>query len=336
MTQVLVAGLDIAKDTLDVVVYRRGADRALARSHRFANAAAGWSQLAAYLARWAEQLGGARCAVYLEATGVYSEGVCHAFAQQAGTTVHRVPPGRIKHYLQAIGQPGKTDALDAGGIARFGAHHDWPCWVAPDPAVAALRQLVHRREELQQLRLRERNRVHADTYRHAPQAAVAASRQRLLAVLDAELDQIERAIRQGLRATRALAHAARHLRSIQGVGPQTTTVVLAEVGVCPPAAVKSLVAWAGLAPRPRESGSSVRGQAKISPCRRRLLRKVLYMAALAGVRHNPILRDYYARLLARGKPKKLALVACMRKLLHLIYGVLKHQRPFDLRLATAA
>ena len=328
MRQELVAGIDVAKATLEVALYRRGDDRCLHGGRSFANDDKGRQALSTYLAHWAQRVQAQTTAVYLEATGVYSELLCYHLNQRPGLSVHVVPPGRMHHYLQAVRQLGKTDRLDAQGIGRFGAHHDWPVWQPPALPLVELRQLVHRLDELQHYQQQEYNRQHADQYRQLCQAEVTDSRQRLLAWLEAEIAQVETAIRQLPRRQPTLGRQLALLLSIPGVGPKVAPVLLAEVAVHSELSVEALVAQVGLAPRPWESGSSVKGRPHIAPSRGRLARRMLYMASLVGIRHNPILRAFYERLLAKGKPKKLALAACMRKLVHMVYGILKHQQPF--------
>lgn len=327
--QALIVGIDVAKDTLQVALQGQGQESPLDAGRRFANSTAGWVELAGHLQRWAKRIAAPHTAVYVEASGVYGEGVCHFLFSRSQTRIHLIPPGRIHHYLQAVGQPGKTDALDARGIARFGAHHDWPCWRPADPALLQLRQLVARLEELQAWRVQEGNRCHADSYRHQPSPQVDASRQRLLAVLADEMAQVQQAIDELLASEPELAQAAQLVDGIPGIGPQSVPVILAELGVRPLTTAKELVARMGLAPRPRESGTSVHRRATIEPCRGRRLRTILFWASMAGIRCNPVLRSFYTRLVARGKPKKVALVACMRKLLHILFGVLKHRQTFD-------
>lgn len=327
MKQELVAGIDVAKDSLEVALYRRGQDQSLHGGRRFANNDSGWQALVVYLAHWSRRIQASTTAVYLEATGVYSERLCYALSAQV--RVHVVPPGRMRHYLQAVRQLGKTDRLDAQGIGRFGAHHDWPRWQPPDPVLVELRQLTHRLAELQECQQQEHNRQHADQHRQHCQPEVMASRQRLLDWLDAESALVEAAIQRLQRRQPSLQRQLTLLQTIPGVGAKVAAVLAAEVAVHLPLPVEAVVAQLGLAPRPWESGTSVRARPRLAPARGRLVRRMLYMASLVGIRYNPVLKSFYQGLLDRGKPKKLALAACMRKLVHLVYGILKHQQPFQ-------
>lgn len=329
MDAVLVAGIDVDKKSLQVALQISGQDKPLEPGRRFANSPEGFASLDRHLQKWAQRIGASRTAVYLEPTGVYSERLCYAFVERQDTTIHLVQPGRIRFYLRAVSNQGKTDQLDARGIARFGAHHIWPAWQRPEHELAELRQLVHYLNELEKSHRQALNRQHADSYRAVHCGSVSISRQRQLAQLELEIAGIQAEIQTLLKAETTLGTAARLLDSIPGLGEKVIPVILAEVGTAMPAKAKELVSWAGLAPRPRESGSSVRGQATISPCRGRILPPKLYMAALNGVRFNPLLKAHYERLLANGKAKKVALVACMRKLLHLTFGVLKYGQPFN-------
>jgi transposase len=330
IVQVLVVGIDVAKDTLCVCTQTKGQDRPLDEPLEIANAFKGWSQLTSYLHDLRERLGYHHIEVFLEATGVYADKLCHALANAADLSIHLVPPDRLALYLRALGNRGKTDALDAKGIARFGAHHDWPVWSPHSSVIEQLRHLLQTMEGLKQGQQQARNRLHADERREVCHPAALSTQKQLLKWYDQQLAKLKRAVVTLIRSRTALRDQQALLLSIPGVGPETVLAVLALVGERLPPTKKQLVAYVGLAPRPHESGTSVRGRATTSPSRGRAIRKMLYMGVLQAFRRNPELKAFYDRLIAKGKPAKVALTACMRKQLHIIYGVLKNQESFDL------
>lgn len=328
--QVLVAGIDVAKDSMHVVLQQKGSDQPIEKGRPIANTLQGRQDLKAYLTGAADRIGAERIEVFLESTGVYGEHLCHFLHELPGISVHVIPPDRLAHYLKAMGNRGKTDALDAKGIARFGAHHDWSAWQPRLPEIDELRHLIQSVEALKSTAIQIGNRVHADDHRSTANRLVYQSHLRLQRQIQAEIIKLQKAIVGIIRRSGALSQACNLLQSIPGVGPDTAAAVLAMIGDSLPNSVKQWVGYVGMAPRPRESGTSVRGRATISPSRGRTLRKMLYMGILTAIRYNPAMKAFYDTLIARGKPKKLAMAACMRKQLHIMYGVLKSNTPFDL------
>lgn len=328
--QVLVAGIDVAKDSLHVVVQKKGDDRPLDKGRPVANTLSGQSHLQTYLTEMAQATGADRIEVFLESTGVYADRLCHFLYQVPGVSVHVVPPDRLSHYLKAMGNRGKTDALDAKGIARFGAHHDWTAWKPHLPEIDELRHLIQAIEALKVTLVQVGNRLHADQHRSMANQLVIRAQKQLERQIQTQIVKLQKALAALIRRSEPLRRTSNLLQTIPGIGLETAASVLAMIGDGLPASVKQWVGYVGMAPRPRESGTSVRGRATISPSRGRALRKMLYMGILVAVRYNPALKAFYDSLVARGKPKKLALTACMRKQLHIIYGVLRNDKPFDL------
>lgn len=333
--QVLIVGVDVAKDALHVAFQLKGHDKPLDKGCRVDNTPKGWQQAADMLSAMSRRHTCEHVAIFLEATGVYGERFCHAMLEREGTSVHLVPPNRMKYYLQAVSYRGKTDELDARGIARFGAHHDWPAWQSPEPEVDELRQLRRAIEQLQKVSQQLENRMHADQYRQRPSEAVAETYTRLLAELESAVATLESQAKEVVRSNGALKQRDRLLRTIPGVGPALAQAMLALVGTDLPESPKHLVGRVGVAPRPYESGSSVWGKASISPAQGRLERSILYMGTLSAKTFNPVIAEFYQRLTAAGKPHQVAMTACMRRMLHLVYGVLKHMQAFDPDKATA-
>lgn len=313
-----VLGIDIAKAKCDVALQ---CPDGKVRHKVVPNTPQGYRELLAWLRRHVESVVHA-C---LEATGTYGDGVALALAD-AGHTVSIVNPLAIKAYAQSELRRAKTDRADADVILRFCASQRPPAWVAPAPEARALQALVRRVVTVDQMRQQELNRLEG----YPGRDAVRQSIEDVLAQLTAELDRLRALIHDhidqhpGLRAQRDL------LTSIPGIGETTAASLIAELfGPLACHSVKQAVAFAGLAPRVHESGSSVRKRGTLAPLATRRLRKALYFPALAAMRFNPVIAAMVARLRARGKAKMVIVTAAMRRLVHLAYGVLKSQRPFD-------
>ena len=311
-----VLGIDVSKKQFHVVLIG-AAGRTPARA--FANRAAGFAQLAA----WLQRQDAACVHACLEATGSYGEELAR-FLHQAGHRVSVVNPRRIRAFADSELARNKTDPLDAGLIARFCQAHHPPAWVPPPPEVAELEALVRRLDALEEMRQQEANRL--DVARPAVQSSIAEH----LAFLQQQIAQTQQAIRDhfdshpDLRARRDL------LVSIPGIAEKTAAKLLAEIPQLEQfSQARQVAAFAGLNPRQYTSGSSVRGRSRLSKIGSPRLRQALYMPALVALRHNPVIRGLARRLTLRGKQPMVIVGAAMRKLLHLAYGVLKSGVPFD-------
>lgn len=317
-------GLDIAKAKFDAALLVGGQVH-----HRvFANTPAGHAELLA----WLGQKGQARVHVCLEATGTYGEAVALAL-HAAEHVVSYINPARLKAFAQTTMTRTKTDKTDAILLARFCEVHHPPRWTPPAPELRELQALVRRWESLQQMRQQEVNRLASGV----TAAAVQASLEHMIALLDDELAHVQQLIHDhldqhpGLKAQHAL------LDSIPGIGDTTATALLAELPNWQTfASAREVAAQAGLTPKQKLSGSSVHGKPRLSKTGSARLRKLLYFPAVVAKTHNPLIKAFCDRLLARGKPMMVVLGAAMRKLLHLIYGVLKSGKPFDPNYRTAA
>ncbi len=330
-------GIDVAARTLAVVVLPPGApldQRVPAREE--ANTAAGWQALRTHLADVGATPAGTR--LVLEATGSYWVGLATDLTD-AGWTVSVVPPASVRYYAQARLRRAKTDAVDAHVLATYGRDLHPAPWTPPPAELRALQLLLRQRDDLVALRTQTSNRQHALAQLPTVPAEVQRPLAALRAVLDEQLATLEAAITQ--RATTLsetdAADVAR-LDGIAGVGLLTAALVLVETAplLAAGATPKQVVAYAGLDPAPHQSGTSVHGAGQISKTGHPRLRQALYMAALSAVRPTGPLRTFYTRLLARGKRKRVALVAVARKLLVLMMTLVRHQRTFDPTWATRA
>lgn len=314
-------GVDVGKDELQVCVLTQGQPQ-----RRFENREKGWRALTKWLKTWDEVW------VALEATGTYGDGVSE-WLHVAGVRVSVVNPARIAAYAHSQLKRHKTDAVDAQLIADFCRTQQPPLWTPPSPAERELRALVRHRDDLKDLRQAELNRLESQP----PSATVVGHLQALVVLLEAQIAEVEQHIRDHIdRHPDLKAHHAL-LTSIPGIGDQTSFQLLAELGDLRRFTdVRQVVALAGLNPKQRHSGSSIHYTAGIARMGRSSLRAALYLPAVVAKRHNPVLKAFAQRLAARGLPPKAVVVAVMRKLLHLAYGVIHSNRPFDPHFAQRA
>jgi transposase len=313
-------GIDVSKDTLDACLLPAPDGKPRARA--FANDAAGHAALGA----WADaQAGGEPLGFCLESTGAYGAALATTLAA-AGRHVSVVNPARIKYAGLMRGQGNKTDKADARLIAEYAARERPTAW-QPAPAEAReLQALVRRRDDLRALAAREKGRLAAPGLSRAVRKSIT----RTLTFLAKEADRLQQQAEELIAASAALRADQALLRSIPGVGAVTAQALLAELPEPGRfASAPQAAAYAGLAPRQYRSGSSVRKRTRLSKAGNARLRKALYLPTITGIRFNPLLRGLFERLVAAGKARMAAVGACMRKLLMIAYGVLKHRAPFD-------
>lgn len=311
-SRVIYLGIDVAKARLDVVLQPTGEAR------QFANDAQGTAALRDWLAG---QLVGL---VVLEATGGY-ERLCAATLTVAGIPVAVVNPRQAREFARSMGQLAKTDRIDAALLAQLARVLDQSPqrqrYLARPPQAAQeeLRALVLRRRQLVDMRVAETHRLeHATRYTGKSIRAVIKTLDRQLAAIDADIDS-------HLRTHHAVAREL--LDSVKGVGPATIASLLAELPELGQVSGKRLSVLVGVAPLNCDSGQH-RGQRHIWGGRPRV-RTALYMATLSAVRCNPPFKVFYEQLLARGKPKKVAQVACMHKLLLTLNAMMHAGQPWN-------
>jgi transposase len=256
----------------------------------------------------------------LEASGGY-ERTALAVLHAVPWPVARVNPRQVRDFARATGQLAKTDRIDAALLAQYGEVIQPTPTPPADPARTALAALVERRRQLVAMREAERNRQ-----RQAP-TPVAADLAAHLTFLGERIAALDTQIQTAIAADVGLHQQAALLQSAPGVGPVLAATLLADLPELGQASGKQLAALVGVAPFARDSGHW-RGRRQVGGGRAPV-RATLYMAALVASRHNPAIRPFYQRLLAAGKPKKLALVACMRKLLTILNALLRHNTPFQ-------
>jgi len=296
-------GIDVAKTRLDVAIHPTGQQWQVAYTEK------GIQGLVDQLAGLHPTL------VLLEASGGLELPMVTALAV-AGLPVVVINPRQVRDFAKATGKLAKTDVLDAKVLAHFAEAVRPVPRSLPDTETQALTALVTRRNQVISMLVAEKNRLCTS------QPPVRQRIQTHVAWLEQELDEIDRDLKETLHKSPVWREKENLLRTVPGVGPQLTISLLAYLPELGTLNRKSIAALAGVAPFNRDSGT-LRGKRAVWGGRSRI-RAALYMAALAASRHNPVISAFYQRLLAAGKAKKVALTACMRKLLVILNAMLKH------------
>ncbi len=313
-------GLDIAKATFDATL-RVPEQRPRHRS--FPNTAAGFTALAAWLAKQGIERTDLRAC--MEATGTYFLALA-TFLHEAGLYVSVVNPARIKAFATSQGLRTKNDKVDAGCIAAFAEALSPRRWEPPAPALATLLALTRRLAQLEGMRQQERNRLAAPGLDPLLQASLT----RTLASFAEELAQVEAQVKALFAAHPDLARQRDLLDSIPGIGPKTAAVILAELGAVPFEGARQVAAFAGLVPTETRSGTTIYARTRLSKQGRTRLRGILYWPAIVSMREEVgYLTHLVEGLRQRGKTNLQIICAVMRKLLHTAFGVLHSGRPFD-------
>lgn len=318
-------GIDVSKKRLDVALWLSTPRKWYAT--KVDNDAAGAGKLLKWLSAKAA-VAPSECRVVLEATSVYHETVAEVF-YDAGCEVVIANPKRVRDYAKGKGLLSKTDTVDARALTRYGADGDeLIAWDPPPPEVRTLRALLGRLDAVQQDLQREENRQEKAQASVTPEA-VRKSLQRSLKVLRAERDRLLKAIDDHYDQHPPLKQSRDQLKTIPGVGDVSANRMLCLLKRQRFTSARQAAACAGLVPVQYESGTSVRKRPHLSKQGDPRLRATLYMAAIVAAQHNPPLRQVYLNLIARGKSKMSALGALMRRLVHIAFGVLKHQTSFN-------
>lgn len=308
-------GIDVSKRKLDVALLVDGK----IRSKTVANSAAGYQEFKAWLSR--QKVTFDECLVCMESTGIYSEPVAMGL-QALGFTVSIVNPARIKGFGQSELVRNKNDGIDAALIARYCAMMHPEPWLPSPPEQRRLKAWCDRLRALKDMRLQEENRIEACNI--AANAELVAHIQQHVAWLNSQIRQVEHDIDDHIGRHPNLKRDAELMASIPGIGKITAAVMLGHVGDMHRfSSAKALAAHLGVSPRQRTSGTTVRGRTTMSRTGNRATRSALYMPAVVASCHNPVLRIFAERLHANGLAKKAVIGAVMRKLVHLMYAIVR-------------
>ena len=301
-------GIDVSKATLDVAALPTGERWTVTNDDR------GLAELTPRLVALAPAL------VVLEATGGF-EMLAAITLAQVGLPIAVVNPRQVRDFAKAMGQLAKTDALDAGLLADFAQRVRPEPRPLPDEAAQLLESLLTRRRQIVDMLTAEKNRL---GFARGP---VQRDLRQHIRWLEKRLTVVDGDLQEAVAASPLYQAKADLLRSVPGVGQVTTLTLLATLPELGQLSRHQIAALVGVAPMNRDSGT-MRGKRMVWGGRAPV-RAVLYMAALVGLKHNPVLRAFYERLRAAGKPFKVAATACMRKLLTILNAMLHQNRRWD-------
>lgn len=311
-------GIDIAKKKFDAVILVE--NKVLHKE--FTNDEKGFNNLLS----WLKEKGSSQVHACLEATGVYSEDLAN-FLYENDLLISVVNPMRIKAFANSELKRNKTDKADAETIARFCKIHKPLLWKPPLPEWRHLRVLYRCLKALQDDKTRIYLRLEKIGNKESADRPIWES---LLASLEREILNVHKNIDQLLNLHQSIKDKVMLLSSIPGISKITSLALMSEIpDVMSFSSARELAAYAGLSPKHRVSGSSVKGKTRLSKMGNPVLRKALYMPAVVAKNHNPILKKFADRLLDNHKHPMAIIAAVMRKLLHIVYGVLKSGKPFD-------
>lgn len=300
-------GIDVSKDRLDVAVLGEE------RGWQVDNTSNGIAKLGQQMENLQPEL------IVVEATGGYQRAVVDALFH-AGLSVAVVNPARVRQFARACGLLAKTDKLDARVLAVFGQRVQPKVYEGKSEAEKQLSALLVRRKQVEEMLKAEQNRLRTTS------PSLKSSVERSIAFLKEEKKILEEQIQQFLQEQQAWQEQTEILSSAPGVGMVTTATLLAELPELGKMDRKKIAALVGVAPMNYDSGKR-RGYRKTKGGRTDV-RSVLYMSTLVATRYNPVIRTQYQHLLKRGKEKKVALTACMRKFLTILNAMLRDQQPF--------
>jgi transposase len=321
----LFVGLDVSKGDLEVSATIDGKTVVSSRSVR--NNEPGWQVLIKWSRKNAGRLGCEGLHYCLEATGIYSEGVLEYLQEQPDSIVSRVNPAQIKAFAQSRLLRTKTDKVDAALISFYAALV-MPAATEKMPVdLKELRSMVRHLEYLVERRAQAKTRLES-----ASNTLVVKSIEEAIGHDDGQIKEMERKIRDHIDKHKGLSEKIDLLKTIPGISDTTARVLLCEFNMAVQEgriSAKAQTAHAGLAPGQRQSGTSVKGKSRICKTGNSRLRKCAYLPALSAIQYNSLVKGFYERLVSRGKPKMVAVIAAMRKLIVLAIGVLNNGVPFD-------
>jgi len=300
-------GIDVAKDKLDVAVLgEKAASEAM-------NTKRGISALVKKMCQLNPKL------IVVEATGGYEEELVLSLFE-AGMPVALVSPQRVRQYAKARGLLAKTDKLDAQNLAEYGKNIQPRLFVAKSEEGRRLSAIIGRRRQLGDMQKAEKNRF------RTAYVEMQHSIQRVIDCLEVEIKSLDAEILNFMKAHENFGEQEKLLRSAKSIGPVTAATLLADLPELGKLDRKQIAALVGVAPMNHDSGRK-RGYRKTKGGRPEV-RSVLYMSALSAIRYNPVIKAQYAQLVKRGKEKKVAITACMRKMLTILNAMMRDQKTF--------
>lgn len=322
MTKTVYLGIDVSKDKLDVALTQDG--KTILSTATFQNTILGFQKLSAWTKKHSK--GVSILHFCIEATGIYHEEIAEFLQEKENFIVSVINPFQAKAFANSRLLRTKNDKVDANLLASYCAISKPIETVKTSEEVKTLRKLVRTLNYQIEERSKYKTKLHSVKNDYAAHVVSAT----VLFFTDSITD-IEEKIKSHVGEYPKLNHQVELLKSIKGIGDRTAWQIIAEIHAQDGEKIntKAQVAHAGLAPREYQSGSSVNGKPRICKTGNKRLRKSLYMPAMSALVNNPTMKEFYERLVSKGKPKKVALVAVMRKLLVLSIGILNNNKPFD-------
>jgi len=318
----LFAGIDVGSKE-NVLVVRVDGDPLPVE--RFANDVAGRKALAKRLRSFKRPV-----YICLEATGSYFWGIAIALSKEKNMRVMVANPRIIKNFARAMNRRSKTDAVDAGVIALYAEKAEFVSWEPPSEQLLELRNISRRIDSLTNMKAAEKCRLHAHRASGAKRSVVERDIVGHIKALEKKIAALRKAALLMIKSDAEILERYRLLLSIPGVGEVTAVRLIAELALMPGClSARQWVAYAGLDPVAYESGTSIRRPGRMSKAGNARLRNALFIPALVAARCDPVVRAFADKLVSRNKKRIQALVAVMRKLLHAIWGMFRHNTVFD-------
>ena len=316
-------GIDVSSNTL-VVELKRASDDAIAKGE-FDNTSAGHKKLLKFITK-----NGTAATVCMEATGNYHFEAALLLAKSGKVKVMVVNPKAMHHFGTAILQRAKTDSCDAHIILEYLLRMDFRQWQMPSDNKITLNRLARRLAQLKKMKAQEQNRRSASEFQGKDGKEIVKSINKTITLFEKQIAKIQSLAVELINNDEELKSSYDLLNTAKGIAEISATQLLAEF-IMLPEGLKAAqwVAFAGLDPKPVESGSSINKPRRISKHGNKYIRAALYMPAIVAIRHEPNIKAYYEKLLAAGKKKMQAIVAVMRKLLLAIWGMLNAKKNWD-------
>lgn len=325
-----VVGVDISKDSFHTRILSTKSDSVVPvdKISKFDNSFNGFTSFFKWLSRLNVCLQSSL--IVMEATGIYWEKLAFYCVKKENINVSVVNPKQIKHFALTNLRRSKTDPLDADLIAHFGVALKPNTWNPPNPILEELKQISRERDSLVKMLVEEQNRLHAIKASANPSSVVLKSHRVVIKYLEKQVKKLETVISDKLDNNSGLKEKKELLKTIPGIGDISACVLLTETNEFSTFTdPKQVAAYAGISPCQHESGSSIHKKIKISKVGNSKIRSTLYLSSLSCIRANNTFKRFYERLREKGKPAKVALIAVARKLLHIIFAIIKSGKAFD-------
>lgn len=319
-TKPLFAGIDVGAEELILIIRKNGTSH---KDQKFTNTPADRARLVKKLAHLPGII------VCLEATGVYHFDLSIAL-HDAGVKLMVINPKASHNFAKVLMKNSKTDAVDAETLAQFAERMDFVAWTRPSDEKIAVRCFARRIDTLTRQKAAAKNHAHALAASQETPKEVLRDVKLSISQLETRIDRLTKEARVLIEKYTDLARVFLLLTGIKGIAETSAIALMGELLLLPPGlSHRQWVKFAGLDPRAFESGKSVHKQARLSKTGNSHIRSALYMPALSAKQHDPHVKAYFQHLVDNGKKPLQAVCAVMRKLLHAIHGMLKHDKPFD-------